>query len=427
MPPTGMRRKSRESAAFAVVRALLRMIRTHREIIPLASSAAQTIQSSAHIHALHGKTHNKTSAEKTSSGDKFSDMLADSDAARDSKPAAPEAKDKTSARKADKADKPETEAAAKPDSKEDSKPVHTAKSETGKDGAKTEEKDGEKKEEAAANDNAPDATVELPLPQQQQQALMKLALEGGQAKTGAAEENIAVDAAQGDAKPAPTAPAPEAAATGTAKAGQAFEKALHETKVADKADAPPPAAAADTVKSADFKPVIDAATAMNMPAQGARAAEKAIATLQTAQPDAPPAPTPDVNQFAVDIAAKSQSGAKQFDIRLDPPELGRVEVRLSIDATGKAEAHLSADQPQTLDLLRKDSTALTQALRDAGLNVAQDGLNFSLRNQQGQGDGGSRQAMPGRNGFAGRPADETVQPEANAYVRRALGVVDIKV
>ena len=41
--------------------------------------------------------------------------------------------------------------------------------------------------------------------------------------------------------------------------------------------------------------------------------------------------------MAVEIAAKSQSGAKQFDIRLDPPELGRVEVRLSIDASGKAQ------------------------------------------------------------------------------------------
>lgn len=95
---------------------------------------------------------------------------------------------------------------------------------------------------------------------------------------------------------------------------------------------------------------------------------------------------PNVPALAVEIAAKSQSGAKQFDIRLDPPELGRVEVRLSIDSSGKASAHLSADQPQTLDLLQKDAPALTRALRDAGLNVSQDGLNFSLR-QQAQDNG----------------------------------------
>ncbi len=67
---------------------------------------------------------------------------------------------------------------------------------------------------------------------------------------------------------------------------------------------------------------------------------------------------PTLPALAVEIAAKSQSGAKQFDIRLDPPELGRVEVRLSIDATGKLSAHLSADQPQTLSLLQKDASVL---------------------------------------------------------------------
>ncbi len=62
---------------------------------------------------------------------------------------------------------------------------------------------------------------------------------------------------------------------------------------------------------------------------------------------------PDTDALAVTIAARSLSGAKQFEIRLDPPELGRVDVRLSIDASGKTQAHMTADQPQTLDLLRK--------------------------------------------------------------------------
>jgi flagellar hook-length control protein FliK len=99
--------------------------------------------------------------------------------------------------------------------------------------------------------------------------------------------------------------------------------------------------------------------------------------------------------LAVAIAAKTQSGARQFDIRLDPPELGHIEVRLSIDANGKTEAHMTADQPATLSLLQKDSSSLTQALRDAGLDVSQSGLNFSLRSQNGQGggdNGGSRGA-----------------------------------
>lgn len=140
-------------------------------------------------------------------------------------------------------------------------------------------------------------------------------------------------------------------------------------------------------------------------------------------------PTPNVPALAVEIAAKSQSGAKQFDIRLDPPELGRVEVRLSIDATGKASAHLSADTPQTLDLLQKDAPALTRALRDAGLDVSQDGLNFSLRHQGSQdsnaNNGGSR--GNGR-GFA-LTATNSIDATATSAAYRSVadGRLDIRV
>ena len=121
-------------------------------------------------------------------------------------------------------------------------------------------------------------------------------------------------------------------------------------------------------------PVIPGAAPQNQPGQANTALTQSV-QVSTSGPNVP--------ALAVEIAARSQSGAKQFDIRLDPPELGRVEIRLSIDATGKASAHVSADQPQTLDLLQKDAPTLTRALRDAGLNVSQNGLNFSLRQQQG--------------------------------------------
>lgn len=131
-------------------------------------------------------------------------------------------------------------------------------------------------------------------------------------------------------------------------------------------------------------------------------------------------PAPDLNGFAVSIAARSLSGAKQFEIRLDPPELGRVDVRLSIDAAGKAVAHMATDQPQTLDLLRKDAPALTQALRDAGLDVSQNGLNFSLRGQDRQ-SGDSQGGSQGRkSSLTARLAIRAVQaPAAFAYAGAA--------
>ncbi|MDE2134811.1 MAG: flagellar hook-length control protein FliK [Alphaproteobacteria bacterium] len=95
-----------------------------------------------------------------------------------------------------------------------------------------------------------------------------------------------------------------------------------------------------------------------------------------------------LDTFGATIAAKSIDGIKHFDIRMDPPELGRVEVYLSVDASGKAQANLVVDKPQTLALLQHDASNLTRSLNDAGVNLSNNGLNFSLRGQDRQNDGG---------------------------------------
>ena len=92
----------------------------------------------------------------------------------------------------------------------------------------------------------------------------------------------------------------------------------------------------------------------------------------------------DLGGLAVNIAAQSRDGAKQFNIALHPQDLGSIHVRLSVDHGGAAQAHLSADNPQTLTLLQRDSHLLERALKDAGLNLAGSGLNFSLKGQDRQ-------------------------------------------
>lgn len=110
-------------------------------------------------------------------------------------------------------------------------------------------------------------------------------------------------------------------------------------------------------------------------------------TLQVSQQQQQPQqdPTPDQTTFAalgVAIAARSKDGARQFDINMHPADLGKIDVRISVDSSGQAQAHLTAEQPQTLQLLKQDQTTLAQNLRDAGLNLANNGLNFSLKGEQ---------------------------------------------
>ena len=85
---------------------------------------------------------------------------------------------------------------------------------------------------------------------------------------------------------------------------------------------------------------------------------------------------------AIEIAGKALAGKNRFEIRLDPPELGRIEVRLDVDRDGSVTTtHLIADRSDTLDLLRRDASGLERALQDAGLKTADNGLQFSLRDQ----------------------------------------------
>lgn len=67
-----------------------------------------------------------------------------------------------------------------------------------------------------------------------------------------------------------------------------------------------------------------------------------------------------------------------------------------MDDAGKAQASLSVEKPQTLALLQKDSSQLERALKDAGLDLSQNGLNFSLKGQQHQNGSGNSQSSRGR-------------------------------
>ena len=91
-----------------------------------------------------------------------------------------------------------------------------------------------------------------------------------------------------------------------------------------------------------------------------------------------------IGGLAVEIAANVQIGRSRFDIRLDPPELGRIDVRLDVDRNGQVTSHLIVEKSATLDLLRRDAPQLERALQDAGLKTSDNGLQFSLRDQQQQ-------------------------------------------
>jgi flagellar hook-length control protein FliK len=99
-------------------------------------------------------------------------------------------------------------------------------------------------------------------------------------------------------------------------------------------------------------------------------------TSTTNNPSTPQVP---LNNVAVHIAAQAKAGNHKFNIRLDPPELGRIDIRLEINRDGQTLTHLAVEKPETLDMLRQDSRALERALNNAGLDSRSGNLSFSLR------------------------------------------------
>jgi flagellar hook-length control protein FliK len=141
------------------------------------------------------------------------------------------------------------------------------------------------------------------------------------------------------------------------------------------------------------------------------------------------APVP-VAEVAVTIAAQAQSGKSRFEIRLDPPELGRIDVQLNVDSRGTVTSRLIVERPETLNLLVRDAPQLQRALQDAGLNAAAD-MQFSLADQGFT----SRNGLAQQNEVARRPSsggttDDTVPITAvQGYTARAgrNGGLDITV
>jgi flagellar hook-length control protein FliK len=162
----------------------------------------------------------------------------------------------------------------------------------------------------------------------------------------------------------------------------------------------------------------------------------AVATVQQAQ-----SPAVAVPQLAATIVAHAKSGESQFTIRMDPPELGRIDVSLSIDDNGTTAATLTVERKDTLDLLQRDSRSLERALTTAGFKSDQGSLQFNLRDPgqnpnafAGQGQGQDGRGQPQRFVFTGLPeaaADGARVPlqSLSAYGSglMRLGGLDIKV
>lgn len=157
-----------------------------------------------------------------------------------------------------------------------------------------------------------------------------------------------------------------------------------------------------------------------------------VAQKVAAQTNAPGSVVP-VHAVAVAIAARANAGSTRFDIRLDPAELGRIEVSLTLDREGRVKSKIVAEKPETLELLQRDQRNLERTLNQAGLSTSEGSVEFSLKDQGGQGMGRDQDNRDGARQWRAiveEPATAAVpQMSAATYARLAAarGGVDIRI
>ena len=143
-----------------------------------------------------------------------------------------------------------------------------------------------------------------------------------------------------------------------------------------------------------------------------------------------------VGRVPIEIGLRSLDGSNQFEIRLSPEELGRVDVKLDIDKSGEVRAHLVVERPEALALLTRDRAQLERAFEQAGLRPGDGGIAFSLRDGSAgeggrsmkdgsrQGQAGRGPASPGRDDIAGAQSAGAVLPRA---ILSRLGALDLRI
>ena len=145
------------------------------------------------------------------------------------------------------------------------------------------------------------------------------------------------------------------------------------------------------------------------------AASRATAEPLTATPD-----QPQWNQQIGDrINWMISRGLRQAEIRLNPPELGMLEVRVQVSGD-QANVQFVTAHAEVKDALDNAMSRLREMLANEGLNLAN--VNVS---QQGKGENGQSHVMTGKN-QSGDNSDESEIPVAveQVKVRTSNGMID---
>lgn len=167
-----------------------------------------------------------------------------------------------------------------------------------------------------------------------------------------------------------------------------------------------------------------------LPHAAPRPAEAPAPLPPAPAPAAPATPPLPVVALPAAIAIKALDGANRFDIRLDPEDLGRVDVSLEIDKDGGIRASIAAEKPEALQLIVREAKSLEQAFDQAGFRRDDNALSFSLSDQrqfsQSQQQDSQQQSRPQSTRFFVE-GEADLPPALASMMQSADGRLDVRI
>jgi flagellar hook-length control protein FliK len=138
------------------------------------------------------------------------------------------------------------------------------------------------------------------------------------------------------------------------------------------------------------KPVVtlDATTQTNIILAGSGAAQSigSVARPITEQTSGQTPPSASIDRVtpanqvesAIVGLLKTSDGVQSVTIRMQPPELGQVAIRVDRTSEGVAHVDITTERPETLQLLQRDQQRLEQSLDQAGVLSAGRSVSFQV-------------------------------------------------
>jgi hypothetical protein len=140
-----------------------------------------------------------------------------------------------------------------------------------------------------------------------------------------------------------------------------------------------------------------------------------VAAAAVAVASATPDATLPATQLVPTLVTLARSGdTNRLTVQLEPAELGRVQIRVERRKDGPTLVTLTADRPQTLNLLVRDKAELDRALDQAGVPV--EGRSIAFRLGAADGPASANTATPPA---APPPATTSVLPTAGGSATSA--------